>query len=498
MSNASVKSQKHADQHRREKVLANKSIVPLMLSFSIPTILAMLGQAFYTVVDRIWIGRMENSKDAMAGVGLTMPIASIAFAFIVLVGIGSTALISIRLGQKEYKQAEDVLGSCLTVSTIVGFVVMIVGLLTVDKILPMFGTDADTLPHALAYARVILLFNLVNSVQFGMSSTMRGVGHPTWAVMTQVIGAVTNMILDPIFIFDNYTFNLGSFSWTMDFGLGLGVQGAALATGVAQCVSLLMVVVYFVAGKSPVSLKIASLKPHFKILKTVIAIGMSSFAVQMLGSLVQIVGNRQLVALGGNLAVSAMTIIQSVLMFTIMPVIGVAQGAQPIIGYNYGAGNYARVRKAYFAAVGLASVISVSIAIFVALKTPLVASFFSNDAEQIALATVGMRKSFLLLPAAGFVVISSHYYQNIGRSFVSLTLTVLRQALFLIPLYFILSHFWGLDGFFYSMPVSDALSLVLAVILITIELRSLRRKSEEKNLSTASPNTDQYSAQSEG
>ncbi|NLT11386.1 MAG: MATE family efflux transporter, partial [Clostridiaceae bacterium] len=187
--------------------------------------------------------------------------------------------------------------------------------------------------------------------------------------------------------------------------------------------------------------------------------------------------------LGGNLAVSAMTIIQSVLMFTIMPVIGVAQGAQPIIGYNYGAGNFARVRKAYFAAVGFASVISVSIAVFVALKTSLVASLFSNDAQQIALATVGMRKSFLLLPAAGFVVISSHYYQNIGRSVISLVLTVLRQALFLIPLYFILSHFWGLDGFFYSMPVSDALSLVLAVILIVIELKTLGRKIAQKNLS---------------
>lgn len=462
--------------HEREKVLAEKPLIPLILAFSIPTILAMLVNALYVVVDRFWIGKMEGGSIAMAGVGLSLPITTIAFSFMALIGIGSTALLSIRLGEKKYGQAEMVLGNCLTASVIIGAVISIIGLIFAETMITFFGGDAETMPHALSYVRIILMFNIINSVQFSMSSTMRGVGHPKWAVITQIVGASTNMILDPIFVLDRYTFRLFGTEWTMNFGMGLGVKGAAIATGIAQCVALLIVVIYFVSKTSPVPLLLKALRPRWAILRRASAIGMSAFALNCVGSFAQMAASRQLSIYGGNMAISAITLIYSVAMFAIMPIIGVAQGVQPIIGYNYGAGNFRRVRSAFFVAAAVASIISIAGAIVVQTQPERIASFFSNDPELIRIASGSMKVMMLALPVVGFQIISGHYYQYIGRSFVSLLITLLRQAILLIPLYFILPHFLGLDGVFIASPVSDFLTLVISVTVMTFELRRLSRK----------------------
>jgi putative MATE family efflux protein len=462
--------------HEREKVLAEKPLIPLILTFSIPTILAMLVNALYVVVDRIWIGRMPGGSIAMAGVGLSLPITTIAFSFMALIGIGSTALLSIRLGEKRYGQAEMVLGNCLTASAIIGAVISVVGMVFAERLLSFFGADAETMPHALSYVRIILMFNIINSIQFAMSSTMRGVGHPTWAVITQIVGAVTNMVLDPIFVLDRYTFRLFGAEWTMNFGMGLGVKGAAIATGIAQCVSLLIVVIYFVSKTSPVPLLLKAMRPKWSILRRASSIGMSAFAVNCVGSFAQMAASRQLSILGGNMSISAITLIYSVAMFAIMPIIGVAQGVQPIIGYNYGAGNFRRVRSAFFGAVAVASIIAIMGAIIIQTQPSKIASFFSDDPELVRIASKSMKVMLLALPVLGFQIMSGHYYQYIGRSFVSLIITLLRQAILLIPLYFILPHFLGLNGIFIASPVSDFLTLMISLTVMTFELRRISRK----------------------
>ena len=464
----------HPVHHERERLLATKPIVPLLLSFSIPTILSMMVHALYIVVDRMWIGRMPGGDIAMAGVGVTMPLTTISFAFMALVGIGSTALISIKLGQKNYEDAKMALGNCLSFSLIVGLIIGAVFYVFAEQLLPFFGADAESMPHAMDYIRVLMIFNAVNSVQFAMSSTMRGVGHPMWSVATQIAGAVVNMILDPIFVLDEYTFKFFGFSWTMDFGLGMGVKGGAIATGIAQCVSLLIVVIFFGGGSSPVPLILRALRPRWKILRKSFAIGMSAFAMQSVASIVQMISTRQLAFLGGNLAISAMTVINSVAMFALMPVIGIGHGVQPIIGYNYGAKNFRRVRSAFYAAAVLATVFTIVGAVIIQLQARQIAALFGeNHAELIEMTAPAMRMVMLMLPILGFQIMGGHYYQYIGRSIISLVLTLLRQAIFLIPLYFILPPFFGLKGIFIAGPVADSLTMVLTMLVLFYEMARL-------------------------
>ena len=473
----------HPVQHERERVLATKPIIPLLLSFSIPTILSMMIHALYIVVDRMWIGRMPEGDIAMAGVGVTMPLTTISFAFMALVGIGSTALISIKLGRKEYEDAKMALGNCLSFSLIVGLLVGAFFFVFAERLLPLFGADAQSLPHAMDYIRVLMIFNAINSVQFSMSSTMRGVGHPIWSVATQIIGAVVNMILDPIFVLKEYTFKIFDLQWTMDFGLGMGVKGGAIATGIAQCVSLLIVILFFAGGSSPVPLLLRALRPRWKVLRKAFAIGMSAFAMQSVASIVQMISTRQLAFLGGNVAISAMTVINSVAMFALMPVIGIGHGAQPIIGYNYGAGNYRRVRSAFFAASAFATVITIAGAVIIQLQSREIAALFGeNHLDLIELTAPALRMVMLMLPILGFQIMGGHYYQYIGRSIISLVLTLMRQAIFLIPMYFILPNFFGLKGIFIAGPVADSLTMVLTMLVLFYEMNRLSKLIKEEKI----------------
>ncbi|MBN1892355.1 MAG: MATE family efflux transporter [Clostridiales bacterium] len=465
---------KHSVHHERERVLATKPIIPLLLTFSIPTILSMTTHALYGFVDRMWMGRMPDGGTAMAGVGVTMPIMMIAFAFMVLVGIGSTALISIKLGQKKYEDAKMALGNCLSFSLIVGTLIGILFYTLADRLVPLFGASADSLQYALDYIRILMLFNVVNAVQFAMSSTMRGVGHPLWSVMTQVVGAVVNMILDPIFILEEYTFKIFTFEWTMDFGLGLGVKGGALATGIAQCVSLLIVIIYFLGRISPVPLMLRALRPRWSVLRKAFAIGMSAFAMQSSASIVQAIMNRQLASLGGDSAVAAMIMINSVAMLALMPIIGIGHGVQPIIGYNYGAGNFRRVRKAFFAAVTVATLFTVTGAVIIQTRSLEIATLF-DDPDVIQLGAPAMRSVLFVLPLLGLQIMGGQYFQFIGRSIVALILTLMRQTILLIPLYLILPHFFGLQGMFYANPISDAITVVLTAVVLLFEMRRLSK-----------------------
>jgi len=323
--------------HSREKVLAEKKIPSLVLSFAIPTMIGMMVNAIYNVVDRFWIGKMDSGAIAMAGVGLTLPLTTIAFSFMALIGIGSTALISIRLEEKKREEAELVLGNCASFSFITGTIITILGLVFTEPLLRLFGASDMTLPFAMEYVYVLLAVNTFNTLQFAMSSVMRGVGHPTWSVMTQVIGAFSNIILDPVFIFPAGYIKIAGAEFYLPFGLNMGVRGAAIATAIAQLISFGIVFFYYTHGKSPVLLHIRNLRPRIKVLAKISAIGSSSFALQCAASFVQIAANLQLAKLGGDMAISAMTLVNSIAMFCIMPIIGITQGIQPIIGYNFGA-----------------------------------------------------------------------------------------------------------------------------------------------------------------
>jgi putative MATE family efflux protein len=461
----------HGDSaHAREKILAEKKIPWLVLSFAIPTMISMMVNAFYNIVDRFWIGKMDNGAIAMAGIGITLPLTTIAFSFMALIGIGSTALISIRLGEKRREDAENVLGNCAVFSLILGTIIMVLGLLFAEPLLKLFGASEQTMPYSLMYIKILALFNTFNMIQFTMSSVMRGVGHPTWSVLTQVVGAITNMILDPIFIFKPYQITFAGVRLPIAIGFNMGVKGAAIATVIAQMVSFSIVLCYYTKGKSPVRLHIRKMRPRLAVLGKISAIGSSSFALQVAASLVQIVVNLQLAKKGGDLAVSAMTLVTAISMFCIMPIIGINQGAQPIIGYNYGAKNYERVRSAYFFSVIVASCFTVIDAIVIQMFPVQIISLFNNDPALVEMASKALRSVMFVLPVLGFQIVSANYFQFVGRSFVSLIMTLLRQIILLIPLYYILPHFWGLDGIWLANPIADAIAFLVTVAVISREL----------------------------
>ena len=471
-----------AKAHDREKVLASKKIPSLVLSFAIPTMIGMMVNAVYNIVDRFWIGKMDNGAIAMAGVGLTLPLTTIAFSFMALIGIGSTALISIRLGEKKREEAEMVLGNCASFSFILGTVITILGLVFAEPLLRLFGASDKTLSYGLEYVNVLLAVNTFNTLQFAMSSVMRGVGHPTWAVMTQVTGAVANMVLDPFFIFKKGNINFAGMQIYLPFGLDMGVRGAAVATAIAQLISFGIVLFYYTQGKSPVRLHIRNLRPRLHVLGKIAAIGSSSFALQCAASVVQIIANLQLARLGGDMAISAMTLVNSIAMFCIFPLIGINQGIQPIVGYNYGAKNYRRVMDTYFFAVFLTSVLTITAAIVLQSFPRQIVSLFNGDPELVTLTSNALRIVIFALPFMGFQIVSANFFQFIGKSVVSLIMTLLRQIILLIPLYFILPHFWGLQGIWLASPISDCASILITIAVISRELLWLNQKINEQKI----------------
>ncbi len=473
----------HGEQARqREKLLGEKRIPPLVISFVIPTMIAMMVNAIYNIVDRFWIGKMSDGALAMAGVGITLPLSTLTFSFMALIGIGSTALISIKLGEKSRREAERVLGNCASVSFGIGLILAIIGLVFAEPLLKLFGASEKTLPFAMEYIVILLAFNAFNSFQFSMSAVMRGVGHPVWAVMTQVIGAVTNIILDPIFIFKPYEIELMGLKLPPGIGLGLGVKGAAWATVIAQMVSFSIVCFYYLRGKSPVHLKFSNFLPQLTIVKKIMAIGSSSFALNAAASLVQIVANLQLARFGGDMAVSAMTLINSIAMFCIMPIIGINQGIQPIIGFNYGAKKYSRVRSTYVFAVGFASALTITFAVLIQLFPENIVMLFNDEPELIDIAVSALRIILFMMPALGFQIVSANYFQFVGKSFVALVMTLLRQIILLIPLYLILPHFLGLQGIWLASPISDSIAILITITVISRELLWLNKKIAEQKI----------------
>nr|WP_284703597.1 MATE family efflux transporter [Clostridium swellfunianum] len=448
----------------REKRLANESIPKLLMSFSIPAIIGMLVNALYNIVDRIYIGKMEGvGQYAITGVGLNFPIMTVIMAFAMLSGIGAAATISIRLGQKKKDEAEHILGNAFVLSILFSIIITIVGLLSVDKLLLIFGASENTFGYAKDYIVIILIGTIFNVTAFSMNHAIRASGNPKRAASTMLIGAVLNTILDPIFIF---TFNMG-------------VKGAALATIISQAVSAAWVISYFLTGKSNLKLKVSNFRLDARIVKTIFAIGMSPFAMQLAASVVSITANKSLLTYGGDLAVGAMTVINSISTLFLMPIFGINQGFQPIVGYNYGAKAYDRVIATLKYAIFAATSIVVVGFIFVQIFAPQAIMLFNDNTELVAIGSKGIRIYLFMLPIIGFQIISTNYFQSIGKAKISMFLSLLRQVLLLIPLYVLLPRIFGtLTSIWFAGPLADATASVLTSFFLFRELKHLKDAHE--------------------
>lgn len=447
-------------ENERSKMLGEEEIGKLLLKFSIPAIIGMLVNALYNIVDRIFIGKGVGSI-GIGAIFITSPVALILMAFSMLVGIGGNSLSSIKLGQGKNDESELILGNSFVLLFVISLFISITGLIFIEPLLKFFGASQAILPYSIDYMSIILIGAPIQAIGFGMNNFIRGEGNPTVAMATMLIGAITNIVLDYIFIFQ---FNMG-------------MKGAALATVIAQGVSTIWVVGYFLSSRSMLHLKLENMKLKTNIIKDIFSIGFAPFSMQLAASMVTVVLNNTLGSYGGDIAISSMGVIHSITMLVLMPIFGINQGAQPIIGFNYGAGEYERVKEALKKAViGATCVCILGFIIVQAIPNKLFNIFLGADsdlAEIIDVGVRGLRISLSMLPIIGFQIVSSNYFQATGKPKKASLLALSRQVLILIPALLILPRFLGLTGAWMATPVSDLVASILTGIFLVKDLKHL-------------------------
>lgn len=426
--------------------LGEEKISKLLIKFSIPAIVGMLVSALYNIVDRIYIGNApELGANGLAGITIGFPLMLIMLAIGVLFGIGGATLFSIRLGQKREEDAEKVLGNSFILLVSSGIIYMIIGQIFLVPLLKLFGASATVLPYSVEYMRVIFFGSTFQILSMGMNHFIRADGSPKIAMMTMFIGAGINIVLDPIFI----------------FGFNMGMMGAALATIIAQGVSALWVVFHFISKHSKAKLQIKNLVLDSVIVKKIVSLGLPGFLLQLASSLLNTLLNRNLFIYGGDIAVSGMGIINSIQTLMLMPIIGLNQGVQPIISFNFGAKKFDRVKEA----IKLALVVATGIVGFGFVMTrlfpELLVSMFNRDPELMVFGTMAISSWFMMLPVVGFQIIAANFFQAIGRSKSAMFLTLTRQIIFLIPAVIFFPQFWGVEGLLYAAPFADLLATIL-------------------------------------
>ena len=448
-----------------QKHLGDAPIGKLLLQYSIPAIIGMVVNALYNIVDRMFIGNIPDIGSlAITGVGITMPIMTIVLAFGMLIGIGTTANISLNLGKGNRTTAENLLGNAFTLSIIVGLAIAITGTIFANPILNLFGASENTLFYAKEYIGIILLGCTFNILSFALNSTVRADGNPKMSSITMVIGCGANIILDYLFI----------------FVLNLGVKGAALATIISQAITFFIILYYYTAGNSNLKLKIENFKLKKHLVTMTFAIGIAPFATQIATSLVQVIANNALKTYGSDLAIGAMTVISSLNIIFMMPIFGINQGCQPIIGFNYGAKKYERAKEAFKYATIAACVICIIGFISIQCFPTQIISLFNNDPELTTLAIKGIRIYLLMMPVVGINIVATSYYQSIGKAKISMFVSLLRQVILLIPFTIILPKFIGLDGVWAAGACADSLSVIITLILLKKEFKQLDKMQLEK------------------
>ena len=454
-----------------QNALGEEKISKLLLKFSIPAIVGMLVNALYNIIDRMFIGHIPKVGNlAITGIGVTMPISTIILGFGMLVGVGTAATISIRLGQNKKDEAEKILGNAFTLIIIISLIITAIGLIWGKNILTLFGASDSTLVYAQDYMKIIFVGTIFNMLSFGLNHTIRASGSPNIAMASMLIGAITNIVLDPIFIF-----------W-----LGLGVKGGAIATVIAQIASAIWGISFFLRGNANLRVKAKNFKLKKEFVLAIFAIGMSPFAMQVAASVVQVISNNALKAYGGDLAIGAMTIISSVNTFICMPIFGLNQGVQPIVGYNYGAKTYDRVREAIKYPQIFATIIAATGFLLIMFVPDVLVKFFNTDPALLEITEHGMRIFLFMIPLVASQIIRTNYFSCIGKAKKSMVLSLLRQVILLIPCLLILPRIplpsgevLGLTGVWLAGPVSDFLSVIITHIIFTAEMKTLGAENIE-------------------
>ncbi len=438
--------------------LRNANVGRLMLKYFVPAFIGVFVNALYNIVDRIFIGQGVGAE-ALSGVSVIFPIMLIMMGFGMLIGIGTGVYVSINLGKKNMERAEKTIGTGFALMVLVSVLIMFVTYLLKVPILRSFGSTEETFQFANDYLDIVLAGTPFMVVGFSLNNVIRSEGNARIAMVSMLLSSVTNLIMDPIFIF-----------W-----LDMGVKGAAYATVISMFVLMVWVLYHFLKSKrSVIKLRMKNIRIHWGILTEIVAIGMAPFSMQIAGSFVQGILNKQLIGFGGDLAVGAMGIINSVLTLVVMAIVALNMASQPIIGFNYGARSVERIKQALRISLLAATAIAIASFAFIELFPGAIIKVFNNDSPTLyQLASRGLRIVILALPIVGFQVVASNFFQAIGKAGLSIFATLFRQVIALLPLLFILPHVFNIDGIWMSFPISDFLSALVVGILLIREWKRL-------------------------
>ena len=444
--------------------LGTERIRKLLVQYAVPAIIAMTASSLYNMVDSIFIGHGVGPL-AISGLALTFPLMNLAAAFGSLVGVGAATLVSMRLGQRDYDTAGKVLGNVFMLNLIIGVAFSIVTLLFLDPILYFFGASEATVGYAREYMTVILLGNVITHMYLGLNSVLRASGHPRKAMYATINTVVINTVLDPLFI----------------YGFGWGIRGAAIATVLAQVISLVWQFRILSDRRELLHFRRGIYRLHAKIVRDILAIGMSPFLMNLAACFIVILINKGLKEFGGDLSIGAYGIVNRVAFFFVMVVMGLNQGMQPIAGYNF-AQQYDRVlRVLKLTAIGATCVTTCGF-LLGELMPRLAVSLFTKDAELVRLAAEGMRITFVCFPIIGFQMVATNFFMSIGMAGKAIFLSLSRQLLFLLPGLVLLPPLFdqytqwnGSWGVWCAMPLSDLLASIVAFLMLMHQLRGFRR-----------------------
>ena len=448
-----------ADNKKETLALGTRPVGHLLMQYALPAMVAMTAASLYNIIDRVFIGQVVGPM-AISGLAITFPFMNLGAAFGAAVGVGSSTSISVKLGQRDYQTAEQLLGNTVTLNLIIGIAFSVVSLLFLDPILRFFGASDHTLPYARAFMQIILLGNVVSHMYYGMNAVLRAISKPREAMIATILSVGLNIIFDFVFIY--------WWRW--------GIRGAALGTVVAQSIALAWQMRFFADKRQLLHLKRGIYRLKGSLVKLILSIGVSPFLMNATACIIVIFMNNQLVRYGGDLSVGAYGVANALAMVFMMFVMGLNQGMQPIAGYNYGSQQFDRLRRVVDISI-IAGVCITTVGWLVDMFLPHdVARLFTSDPQLTRLSVNAIRINMLMFPLVGAQMVITTFFQCIGKVKLSIFLSLSRQLIILLPLLLLLPLFFGIDGGWYSLPSSDFLAAVIAAVTMMLFTRKLNKE----------------------
>ena len=445
------------DNKKATLELGTKPVGRLLVQYAVPAMIAMTASSLYNIIDRAFIGQVVG-PEAIAGLGVTFPFMNLSGAFGAAVGVGASTAISVKLGQKDYRSAQMLLGNTVTLNAIIGIAFAVVCLIFLNPILRFFGASDATLPYAREFMEIILLGNVITHMYFGMNAVLRAASKPRHAMYATIFTVAMNILLDVVFIW-----------WW-----GWGIRGAAFATLISQTLAMIWQMWIFSNQKELLHLQRGIYRLKSRLVKNIISIGISPFLMNTCACIIVIFMNNQFVRYGGDMAVGAYSIANSIGMMFVMFVMGVNQGMQPIAGYNYGARQHDRLMRVLKLSI-LAATAIMTLGWLIAMFLPYYcARLFTTDPTLIDMAIDGIRINMLVFPIIGFQMVITNFFQCIGKVKVSIFLSLSRQLLFLLPLLLVFPWFWGLNGVWAALPASDSIAAIVALVMMHLFMKKSR------------------------